>query len=87
MVEALGLIFPFEESGVQGYNRKLRTHVVQAEIPLEVAQLVYSDYHARNTKNPFVLITCASVWFAFSGMIRDAHPLSSEEYKSNYVHV
>ena len=71
---ALGLSFPFKESGAGGWNlQKLRQHTVQPKIPFEVAQLVHFDYVARTTSSPFILIGCASAWFAFSGMCRDAH--------------
>ena len=73
LTNALGLTFPFEASGVNGWTRRLLAHVVQPRIPFEVAQLVHFDYHAKNTRSVFVLATCASVWFPFLGMCRDTH--------------
>ena len=67
------LTFPFQESGVNGWNVRLRDHVVQARIPFEVAQLAHFDYHAKFNRNPFVLVVCCAVWFSFLGMCRDAH--------------
>ena len=66
--------FPFEESGVNGWNTRLRDHIGKPKIPFEVAQLAHFDRIAHETDNPFVLAVCASVWFAFLGMCRDAHP-------------
>ena len=65
LVTALKLTFPFDESGVNGWNVRLRDHVVKPRIPFEVAQLAHFDYHAKYNDNPFVLVICCSVWFAF----------------------
>ena len=70
---ALGLEFPFEESGVNGWTNRLKDHIIQPKIPFEVAQLAHFDILARDSTNPFILVGCASVWFAFLGMCRDAH--------------
>ena len=50
--EALGLGFPFDESGVRGWHSDPRGHSVQPRIPLEVAQLVHFDYHANTLHEP-----------------------------------
>ena len=49
---SLGLAFPFAENGIQGYNRKMNLHVVKPKIPLERAQPIHFDYHARHSKTP-----------------------------------
>ena len=54
LVTALKLTFPFDESGVNGWNVRLRDHVVKPRIPFEVAQLAHFDYHAKYNDNPFV---------------------------------
>ena len=69
----LGFTFPFNENGVNGWTCRLRDHIVQPKIPSEVAQLAHFEHHAKTTNNPFVLVVCCTVWFAFSGMCRDAH--------------
>ena len=73
LAAVMGWSFPFAESGVNGWNTRLRDHIVQPKIPFEVAQLVHFDRLAHETDNPFILAICASVWFAFLGMCRDAH--------------
>ena len=73
MTVALGLEFPFDESGVKGWTNRLRDHIIQPKIPFEVAQLVHFDILARETTSPYILVGCASVWLAFLGMCRDAH--------------
>ena len=70
---ALGLEWPFAESGVNGWASKLKDHIVQPKILFEAAQLAHFDYLANMTANPFLLATCASVWFACLGMCGDAH--------------
>ena len=70
---SLGLCFPLDENSITGWTHRLRSHTVKPKIPLEVAQLIHFDYHAKYSTNPFVLATCASVWFSFLGMARDAH--------------
>ena len=70
---AIGLTFPFEDSGVNGWTNRLRDHMVQPKIFFEVAQLAHFDLVARSTTSPFILTGCAALWLAFLGMCRDAH--------------
>ena len=70
---SLGLNFPLDIAAVAGWSTKLRAHTVQPQIPIEVAELVHFDYHAKFNPSPFARITCATQWFSFLGTCRDAH--------------
>ena len=70
---ALGLEFPLDIAAITGWLTKLKSHTVQPQIPIEVAELVHFDYHAKYNPSPFVHAICATQWFAFLGTCRDAH--------------
>ena len=70
---ALGLDFPLDIAAITGWQTKLRSHTVQPQIPIEVAELVHFDDHARYNTNPFVHAICATQWFVFLGTCSDAH--------------
>ena len=70
---ALGLDFPLDIAAITGWSAKLRSHTVQPQIPIEVAELVHFDYHAKHNPSPFVHAICATQWFSFLGTCRDAH--------------
>ena len=70
---ALGLTFPLDIAAITGWSAKLRSHTVQPQIPIEVAELVHFDYHAKYNPSPFVRAICATQWFSFLGTCRDAH--------------
>ena len=44
---ALGLDFPFDIAAITGWSAKLQSHTVQPQIPIEVAELVHFDDHAK----------------------------------------
>jgi hypothetical protein len=62
---ALGLCFPLDIAAVTGWSAKLRSHSVQPQIPIEVAELVHFDDHAKFNPSPFARVTCATQWFSF----------------------
>ena len=63
--EALGLVFPLDIAATTGWSSKLRSNTVQPQIPIEVAELVHFDYHAKYNPSPFVRAICATQWFSF----------------------
>ena len=70
---ALSLTFALDIAAITGWSAKLRSHTVQPQIPIEVAELVHFDYHAKYNPSPFARVTCATQWFSFLGTCRDAH--------------
>jgi len=70
---SLGLNFPLDIAAITGWSSRLRSHTVQPQIPIEVAELVHFDYHAKFNPSPYVWSTCATQWFSFLGTCRDAH--------------
>ena len=69
---ALGLNFPLDIAAITGWTTRLRSHSVQPQIPIEVAELVHFDYHAKFNPSPFARATCATQWFSSLGICRDA---------------
>ena len=49
---ALGLTFPLDIAAITGWSSKLRSRAVQPQIPIEVAELVHFDYHAKFNPSP-----------------------------------
>jgi hypothetical protein len=51
---ALGLEFPLDIAAITGWLTQLKSHTVQPQIPIEVAELVHFDYHAKYNPSPSV---------------------------------
>ena len=69
---ALGSNFPLDIAAITGWVTKLRSHTVQPQIPIEVAELVHVDDHAKYNTSPFVHAICATQWLSLLGTCRDA---------------
>ena len=53
-------VWPQDIAAITGWSAKLLSHTAQPQIPIEVAELVHFDYHAKYNPSPFVRIICAT---------------------------
>ena len=64
---------PLDIAAIARWSSKLRSHTVQPQIPIEVAEVGHFDYHAKYNPSFFVRAICATQWFSFLGTCKDAH--------------